>query len=291
MRNMVLAAAAAAALTACGGGGGGGEPTRTPANVTVTASPGTPLAAFGETRALSAVVRDGAGDVISNASVSWSASPADVVTLSGTSGLAVTATAAANGQAVVRATSGPAAGQVSVDVAQRLSSVKVAPSPLTVPPNSTRQLVATAADANDNAIAGVTGFTYESSNEGVATVSGTGLVTGVANGSATITVRLSRDGVNASTPVTVTVAPLPGTASVTAALANQFVPATVEIAQGGTVTWVFEAQHNVNFDAAGAPADIGNTSSGSVARTFPTAGTFAYHCSLHPGMNGTVNVR
>jgi plastocyanin len=41
-------------------------------------------------------------------------------------------------------------------------------------------------------------------------------------------------------------------------------------------------------------ADDGAWSSGSIAAggtftaTFPTAGTFHYHCAIHPGMIGTV---
>ncbi|MFL5580524.1 MAG: Ig-like domain-containing protein [Gemmatimonadaceae bacterium] len=291
MRQLVLAAALAAALTGCGGGGGGGgEPTRTPASVAVTAAGTTPLASIGDTRGLTAVVRDGAGAVIPNASVSWSATPAGIVTLSGTSGLTVTTTAAGNGTATIVATSGPATGQTTVDVAQRLSAVKVNPASVSVAPGSTRQLAATAADARDNAIAGATGFTFESSNDAVATVGTTGLVTGVADGTATITVRLTRDGVNASTPVAVTVAPVAASASVDATTGDTFSPTSVDIAVGGQVTWTFAKLHNVTFTSASAPADIGNTASGSVSRTFPTAGSFPYTCTLHPGMNATVVV-
>jgi plastocyanin len=65
----------------------------------------------------------------------------------------------------------------------------------------------------------------------------------------------------------------------------------VDIAAGGTVTWTFETRHNVTFSSvSGRPADIPNTSSGSVSRTFAQAGTFDYHCTIHTGMSGTVVV-
>jgi plastocyanin len=47
----------------------------------------------------------------------------------------------------------------------------------------------------------------------------------------------------------------------------------------------------VTFNAgAGAPGNIGDTTTGSATATFTTAGTFNYHCSIHPYMTGTVIV-
>lgn len=87
--------------------------------------------------------------------------------------------------------------------------------------------------------------------------------------------------------------PPPLSATVQATVNSTFNPAAVTIARTGTVTWAFAAlQHNVTFGtAAGAPADIGNSANTSVARTFSTAGTFNYTCTLHPGMNGSVTVQ
>ena len=87
--------------------------------------------------------------------------------------------------------------------------------------------------------------------------------------------------------------PPPSTQSVTATTGQTFNPNSVQLAVGGTVTWVFQSLgHNVTFDAmAGAPADIGGVNTNtSIARTFPTAGTFTYHCTIHPGMTGSVQV-
>jgi plastocyanin len=85
------------------------------------------------------------------------------------------------------------------------------------------------------------------------------------------------------------------TAPLTAAVALQslaFLPDSVLIGVGGTVTWTWNdgaTVHNVTF-TANPPANCGSTSSGTCARTFATAGTFPYHCTLHPGMNGKVTV-
>ncbi|HEX7242563.1 MAG TPA: hypothetical protein VF263_19900 [Longimicrobiaceae bacterium] len=87
----------------------------------------------------------------------------------------------------------------------------------------------------------------------------------------------------------------PGTpvasASVTAGANDEFTPRSVDLRLGGTVTWSFGARaHEVGFQGTGAPADIPTTTGAQVSRTFGTAGTFNYSCSLHPGMNGTIRV-
>lgn len=84
----------------------------------------------------------------------------------------------------------------------------------------------------------------------------------------------------------------PGLNEVIATNESTFNPANLTVAKGTTVTFTFQATvHNVVFAAvAGAPANIANSSSTSVARVFATAGSFGYDCSLHPGMKGTVVV-
>jgi len=76
---------------------------------------------------------------------------------------------------------------------------------------------------------------------------------------------------------------------------NFFDPSSVTIAVGGTVTWTWSAgavTHNVTFQTAGAPANIANASSGSVPRTFNSAGTYQYVCTIHgASMSGSVTVQ
>lgn len=84
----------------------------------------------------------------------------------------------------------------------------------------------------------------------------------------------------------------PGANQVIATSASVFNPVSLTVTKGTTVTFTFESvEHNVTFDATtGAPANIGNTSNGSVARTFSNAGSFGYQCTLHSGMRGTIVV-
>ncbi|NUQ19382.1 MAG: hypothetical protein HOQ09_00290 [Gemmatimonadaceae bacterium] len=79
---------------------------------------------------------------------------------------------------------------------------------------------------------------------------------------------------------------------VTATTSLTFQPSTVTIAPGDTIYFTFETvQHNVVFDTQGSPGNVGTSSSITVKRQFPTAGTYDYHCSLHAGMTGSVTVQ
>lgn len=83
------------------------------------------------------------------------------------------------------------------------ATVTVAPATASIIAGSTQQFTATAKDANGAIVA--TTFTWSSSNTAVATVDGSGLATGIAAGSATITAT-SANGTSGSSALTVTVA-------------------------------------------------------------------------------------
>ncbi len=182
------------------------------------------------------------------------------------------------------------------------TSLQVQPDTQTIfgAPGTTTQMSATPLDQNGHSMSGLGAPTWSSSDETVATVSGSGLVTSVAlGGPVTISASLSSGGVTKNGSGSVTVADIPLTASVTATTGQQFVPPTTTIKVGGTVTWVFQSLgHTVTFNTPtppGTPANLGTVDAPymntSISRQFNTAGTFAYHCSIHPGMTGSVIVR
>lgn len=91
--------------------------------------------------------------------------------------------------------------------------------------------------------------------------------------------------------------PSPGgdTATVDAVGVTAWSPSPITIKSGESVTFRNNASvnHNVTFEVAavGRPADIANFASGSRSATFTTAGTFDYHCGIHPAMQGRVVVQ
>lgn len=70
-----------------------------------------------------------------------------------------------------------------------------------------------------------------------------------------------------------------------------FSPATVNITVGGTVTWTNKDGTTHTVTADGGAFDSGNLDSGKTfSFTFNQAGTFSYHCAIHPSMKATVTV-
>jgi len=68
-----------------------------------------------------------------------------------------------------------------------------------------------------------------------------------------------------------------------------FKKSTVKIAKGASVKWVWkdgDTPHNVTFAAKHSKTQ----KSGSYSLRFARAGTFKYHCTIHPGMDGKVVV-
>jgi hypothetical protein len=85
-------------------------------------------------------------------------------------------------------------------------------------------------------------------------------------------------------------------------LASSFSPRSLTVSVGTIVSWENDlgVTHNVIWDdAAGRTAatagdgsgDIGNFSTGTHTRAMATAGTYGFHCTIHPGMTATVTVQ
>jgi len=72
-----------------------------------------------------------------------------------------------------------------------------------------------------------------------------------------------------------------------------FSPANITVKKGTTVTWTNKdsAAHTVTETDSQTGPDSGDLATGkSYSFTYDTAGTFKYHCSIHPSMLGTVTV-
>jgi plastocyanin len=73
---------------------------------------------------------------------------------------------------------------------------------------------------------------------------------------------------------------------------NAYSPNPINVAVGTTITWT---NNDTVTHTSTSDSSVWNSDSiapqGSFSRMFSAAGTFPYHCSIHPGMVGTVTVQ
>ncbi|MCY4583484.1 MAG: Ig-like domain-containing protein [Chloroflexi bacterium] len=143
----------------------------------------TELTAWGETIQLAAEALDANGHAVAGAEFSWESAYALVATVDA---LGVV-TASGNGTATIMASAGSASGSAVVTVTQEVASVEVSPSMTELTAwGEIVQMAAEAFDANRHPVVGVE-FYWESADALVAEVDALGLVSGIAEGEATIT--------------------------------------------------------------------------------------------------------
>jgi len=106
-----------------------------------------------------------------------------------------------------------------------------------------------------------------------------------------------------TTPATTTNAPTATTSTtgITAITIQNFAfnPASVSVSVGTTVTWTNQdaVQHQIINDATATFGQGQKFESNSLGQgqsysfTFNEAGTYPYHCNIHPSMKGTVIVK
>lgn len=159
---------------------------------TVTVSPGGPASVsvdptsatvlVGGTTQFRATVRDALGNVV-GAAVTWASNNSAVARVSSDG----VATGVSPGSATITAAAQGVSGSAAVTVQLvPVARVVVSPASTTIKRGNKKQFSATAYDAAGKVISG-RDVTWSSSNSGVATVSPSGVVTGVSRGSATIT--------------------------------------------------------------------------------------------------------
>ena len=178
--------------------GGGSVPV-----ATVTVAPNPASVAVGATVQLTATLKDANGNTLTGRTVAWTTSNASHATVNSSSGLV---SGVAVGTATITATSEGKSGTSAVTVVAGtpapVATVTVTPNPASVAVGATVQLTATLKDANGNTLTGRT-VAWTTSNASHATVnSSSGLVSGVAVGTATITA--TSEGKSGTSAVTVT---------------------------------------------------------------------------------------
>ena len=174
-----LAAAVALASWSCGST----QPDATEPVADIVVNPSAPTVALNTQLPLQALVRDAAGELVPDASVTWTVENADIASVSPAGVL----TGLALGTTQVAASARGKSGIATVTVTRTpVSSVVVRPNSAHAAVGSRTQLTATTYDAGLIVLAG-RGITWTTNNAAVATVDANGLVTAKAAGVATIT--------------------------------------------------------------------------------------------------------
>ena len=166
------------------------------------------LTIVGDTTQLTATVLDSQGNVVSDASVTWTSLNTSVAKVDAkgkviSTGIGLALITAAYGSSVDTAS----IHSESVSSEPIVATVSVSPETASVTVGATVQLSAAVKDASGNTLSGQT-VTWSSSNTAAATVSSSGVVTGMAGGTAKITA--ASGGISAVSEITVTSSSSPG---------------------------------------------------------------------------------
>jgi uncharacterized protein YjdB len=172
-----------------------------------------------------------------------------------------------NVDAVFGALSNVASGTTAA-ASVAVATVSVTPAPASVVVGQTVQLTATPRDASGNALTGHV-VTWSSSNAAVATVSASGLVTGITAGSVTITA--TSEGKSGTASVTVTSVTNPGTVtnlSVASVTANSVTLSFTEVPNGAGAPASYDVRYGIAPISWGAARSVAQGTC-----TVPLAGT------------------
>jgi uncharacterized protein YjdB len=168
------------AAVSCGGEDDSTGPSEPVATVTVT-PPAATIPPGGSVQ-LHALVKDAAGATMTGREVTWSSSNQDVATVSETglvSGLS-------DGPVSIIASAGGKSGSAAVTVRTPVATIDVVPETAEITQSETLQFEAITRDKDGNVVT-ERQIAWSSSDDDVATVSQSGLVTGIAAGTARIT--------------------------------------------------------------------------------------------------------
>jgi plastocyanin len=175
------------------------------------------------------------------------------------------------------------------------TSLTLAADSVAVEAGSALQLSVTPRDQDGTAIAGLPAAGWIIEDTALAGVSA-GVVSGKVPGNTRILVRLTVEGVTHGDTARLTVLPAGagGPAHPVSISGTSFVPPSITVIVGDSVTWLFSgAVHNVLFanPAQGSLNIPDQAPGGTVSRSFLAAGTSAYECTRHANMAGQVIVR
>ncbi len=238
---------------------------------TVTVAPATKTILAGDTAPFTATAKDAQGNVLAGQAFVWTSSNPGVATVSATG----TATGVGVGVTTITATAPLEGKSGSATLTVNAASISVTPSPDSTYVGQTATLTATARDKNGNPLP-TQGVSWSSNAPGIATVSQSGVVSGVAAGSTTIVATLSGQSAQATFKVLAPVATVTVSPSNPSIAKNESVvlqatlrdASNATIGPGRVVTWA--------------------ASDNSIVTLTPTAG--AYDVTVKAKKAGTVTI-
>ncbi len=158
------------------------------------------IEALARTRSYRAVAYDTLDAAMPGVTFIWESSNPSVASFDSTGTATARIVATANGITAVRATAQGVMGAASLTVQQRLAAIELSPSAAAISATGVTLITARGLDPDGTHLPTLAGVTFASNNLPVATVNAsTGLVTGVANGTALITA--TKDTITSDTTV------------------------------------------------------------------------------------------
>jgi plastocyanin len=134
----------------------------------------------------------------------------------------------------------------------------------------------------------------------LAVLSATLLLAACGGGGGSTTAPTTGGGGGATTPPAATqataggtCAPTTGSGTVTASIENRtFSPATITAKVGEVISWTNgdSVPHGVALDADDTKCTASISGGGTGGTSFSAAGTYPFHCFVHPSMKGTITI-
>ncbi|PHX66227.1 MAG: hypothetical protein CK550_00810 [Gemmatimonadetes bacterium] len=245
----------------------------------VVVTPGTTSILVGQTVQLTAAARDSVGGALSGREVTWSSSDVTRATVSGT-GLA---TALTVGPVSISGTTEGKSGTASISVLPvPVASVAIDAPPALIRVGQAVQLSAAARDSIGGALAGRL-IAWSSNDATIASVSASGVLTGLRAG--TVTISAASEGRSATATVTVTASLAP--------LVIRIAPATLTPGQSATLTGIgfADALAENRVTVRGQPAIVNSVSPTQLTFTVPcvNSGTVAVQVTTALGVGAPLS--
>jgi uncharacterized protein YjdB len=243
-----------------------------PAVATVQLTPSSADILVGDVLQLSATPRDADGNALTDRTITWSSSNPSVAAVSSSGSVS----GVAQGSATITATSENVSATAALTVSPLApDTVVVSPTSVSIQPRQTAQLTASVRDSHGQAMS--TTVSWTTADPSLATVNGSGAVTGVSTGTTTVTAAAGTK--KTKVKITITQAPAasvsvsPSSVSLTQGATSQL-SATVKDADGSVLTGsiISWTSDNTNVATVSSSGLVTAHNAGSATITAATGG-------------------